>query len=84
LLLVPSNGLRVPHNTISLVLREVCAAIVMELRDELLAPPQNAAELDGVVIGAIDGKHIASASCLHAAASSSCPGNSTWASSSVP
>jgi hypothetical protein len=51
-------GWKVPHNTISLVLREVCAAIIEEFRDELLAPPQ--------------------------AASSSWPGNLTWASPSVP
>jgi hypothetical protein len=37
-------GWRVPHNTISLVLREVCAAIDEEFRDEQLAPPQTAAE----------------------------------------
>ena len=37
-------GWRVPHNTISLVVREVCEAIVEEYRDELLAPPKTAAE----------------------------------------
>jgi hypothetical protein len=64
-------GWRVPYNTISLVLREVCAAIVEEFRDELLAPPQTAVEWRQIsdnwrnswnfphVIGAIDGKHIA-------------------------
>lgn len=53
------------------MLREVCAAIVEEFRDELLAPPQTAAEWRQIsdswmnswdfphVIGAIDGKHIA-------------------------
>ena len=64
-------GWRVPHNTISVVVREVCEAIVEEYRDELLAPPQTAAEWRQIsdnwmnswnfphVIGAIDGKHIA-------------------------
>ena len=64
-------GWRVPHNTISLVVREVCEAIIAEYRDELLAPPQTEAEWRQIsdnwlnrwnfphVIGAIDGKHIA-------------------------
>jgi hypothetical protein len=64
-------GWMVYHNTVSLVLREVCAAIVEEFRDELLAPPQTAAEWRQIsdnwmnssnfphVIGAIDDKHIA-------------------------
>ncbi|XP_050697643.1 putative nuclease HARBI1 [Eriocheir sinensis] len=64
-------GWRVPHNTICIVVREVCEAIVEEFHDELLKPPQNAAEWRTVtndwmsrwnfphVIGAIDGKHIA-------------------------
>ena len=64
-------GWRFPHNTISLVVREVCEAIVEEYRDELLAPPKTAAEWRQIsdnwmnswnfphVIGAIDGKHIA-------------------------
>ncbi|XP_060590666.1 uncharacterized protein LOC132745720 [Ruditapes philippinarum] len=64
-------GWKVPHNTISLVLRVVCAAIVDEFRHGLLAPPQTAAEWRQIsdnwmnswnfphVIGAIDSKHIA-------------------------
>jgi hypothetical protein len=53
------------------VLHEVCAAIVEEFGDELLAPPQTVEELRQIsdnwmnswnfphVIGAIDGKYIA-------------------------
>jgi len=64
-------GWRVPHNTISLVVREVCEAILHEYRVEMLAPPQTPAEWQEIsdnwlnrwnfphVIGAIDGKHIA-------------------------
>lgn len=64
-------GWRVPHNSISVVVREVCEAIIEEYHDELLKPPQNDAEWRTVtnewlskwnfphVIGAIDGKHIA-------------------------
>ena len=64
-------GWRVPHNTISIVVREVCEAIIHEYRDEMLAPPQTAAEWREItdnwlnrwnfphVVGAIDGKHIA-------------------------
>ena len=64
-------GWRVPHNTISLVVREVCVAIIEEYTEELLAPPQTDAEWRQIsdnwlnrwnfphVIGAIDGKHIA-------------------------
>lgn len=62
---------RVPHNTISKVVREVCEAIIAEYREELLKPPQTAAEWRKItdswmnrwnfphVIGAIDGKHVA-------------------------
>ena len=35
-------GWRVPHNTISLVVREVCEAIIAEYHEELLKPPQTA------------------------------------------
>lgn len=64
-------GWRVPHNTISIVVREVCEAIIVEYREELLKPPQTAADWRQItdswmnrwnfphVIGAIDGKHIA-------------------------
>ena len=64
-------GWRMPHNSISVVVREVCEAIVAEYGDELLKPPQTEAEWRTVtnewlsrwnfphVIGAIDGKHIA-------------------------
>ena len=64
-------GWRVPHNTISIVVREVCEAIIHEYRDEMIAPPQTAAEWREItddwlnrwnfphVVGAIDGKHIA-------------------------
>ena len=62
---------RVPHNTISIVVREVCAAIIDVYREEQLKAPQNAADWREItdawmkrwnfphVIGAIDGKHIA-------------------------
>ena len=62
---------RVPHNTISIVVREVCAAIIDVYREEQLQAPQNAADWREItdawmkrwnfphVIGAIDGKHIA-------------------------
>ena len=64
-------GWRMPHNSISVVVREVCEAIVAEYGDELLKPPQTQAEWRTVtdewmsrwnfphVIGAMDGKHIA-------------------------
>ena len=64
-------GWRVPHNTISIVVREVCEAIIHEYRDEMLAPPLTDAEWREItdnwlnrwnfphVVGAIDGKHIA-------------------------
>ncbi|KAG0728663.1 putative nuclease HARBI1 [Chionoecetes opilio] len=64
-------GWRVPHNTISIVVREVCMAIVDEYREELLKPPQNDEDWRQItdnwmrrwnfphVIGAIDGKHVA-------------------------
>lgn len=62
---------RVPHNTISLVVREVCEAIVHEYAHEMLSPPDTEAQWRQLaddwyhrwnfphVIGAIDGKHIA-------------------------
>lgn len=64
-------GWRVPHNTISLVVREVCAAIVDVYREELLKQPQSEEDWQEItdnwfrrwnfphVIGAIDGKHVA-------------------------
>ena len=62
---------RVPHNTISLVVREVCQAIIDVYKDELLKAPQTEEEWKNIsdkwlekwnfphVIGAIDGKHVA-------------------------
>ena len=62
---------RVPHNTISIVVREVCEAIIEEYLDEQLSPPtteQGWLQLANDwyerwnfphVIGAIDGKHVA-------------------------
>lgn len=62
---------RLPPNTISKVVREVCQAIVDAYRDELLTAPQTEEEWRNIsdkwlekwnfphVIGAIDGKHIA-------------------------
>ena len=62
---------RVPHNTISLVVREVCYAILEEYAEEQLSPPtteEGWLELSEAwyrrwnfphVIGAIDGKHVA-------------------------
>ena len=62
---------RVPHNTISLVVREVCAVIVEEYIDEQMSPPTTQAGWLQLandwhqrwnfphVIGAIDGKHVA-------------------------
>ena len=62
---------RVPHNTISIVVREVCEAIIEEYLDEQLSPStteQGRLQLSNDwyerwnfphVIGAIDGKHVA-------------------------
>jgi hypothetical protein len=62
---------RVPHNTISNVVREVCEAIIEEYLDEQMSPPttqEGWLELANDwyqrwnfphVIGAIDGKHVA-------------------------
>ncbi|KAK6188557.1 hypothetical protein SNE40_004712 [Patella caerulea] len=64
-------GWRVPHNTISLIVREVCEAIVHVYREEMLSPPETPEQWQQItddwlnrwnfphVIGAIDGKHIA-------------------------
>ena len=61
---------RVPHNTISKVVREVCAAIILVYTEEQLKPPQNEDDWREIsdawlrrwnfphVVGAIDGKHI--------------------------
>ena len=62
---------RVPANSISIVVREVCVAIIAMYRKEQLKVPKNASEWREItddwlkrwnlphVIGAIDGKHIA-------------------------
>jgi len=62
---------RVPHNTISLVVREVCQAIIDEYLDELMTCPSTPDEWRQVAnqyyqkwnfphtCGSIDGKHIA-------------------------
>ena len=64
-------GWRVPHNTISIIVREVCQAIIEEYADELMPLPTSAddwqAIADGFLkrwnfphtLGAIDGKHVA-------------------------
>ena len=64
-------GWRVPHNTISKVVREVCQAIVDEYTEEQLSMPETEEEWKAIAnawykrwnfphtIGAIDGKHIA-------------------------
>lgn len=64
------QGFRVPHNTISGVIRDVCQAIIDELRDEVLKCPTTAEEWQRVAdgfkrlwnflhaLGALDGKHI--------------------------
>ena len=61
---------RVPHNTISLIVREVCEAIIAEYTEEVLTMPTNAEEWKGVskvfaerwqfynCLGALDGKHV--------------------------
>ena len=62
---------RVPHNTISIVVREVCQAIVDEFMDELMTCPSTVEGWRAIsdswfrrwkfphIIGAIDGKHVA-------------------------
>ena len=62
---------RMPHNTISVIVREVCAAIQAEYMDELLPCPTTPQEWLQVadlyhrrwnfphVLGAVDGKHVA-------------------------
>jgi hypothetical protein len=62
---------RVPHNTISIFVREVCAAIVDEFGEEVVALPTTEPGWRGIseqfstrwnfhhTLGAIDGKHIA-------------------------
>ncbi|XP_060561053.1 uncharacterized protein LOC132720846 [Ruditapes philippinarum] len=62
---------RIPHNTISVIVREVCRAIIDEYVDEVMPLPTTAADwkriLDGFLekwnfphtLGALDGKHIA-------------------------
>ena len=64
-------GWRLPHNTISLVVREVCEAIVEEYLEEQLTPPNTPEGWKELAdqwyerwnfphtIGAIDGKHVA-------------------------
>ena len=64
-------GWRVPHNSISLVVLEVCEAIVHEYAQEMLSPRHTEAQWRQLaddwyhkwnfphVIGAIDGKHVA-------------------------
>lgn len=64
-------GWRVPHNTISVVVREVCQAIIEEYLDELLTFPTTAQAWRDIAdqwfrrwnfphtMGAIDGKHVA-------------------------
>ena len=64
-------GWRVPHNTISLVAREVCNAIIEEYKDEVLACPNTPEGWRSIsdkfygrwnlphTLGALDGKHVA-------------------------
>jgi len=64
-------GFRVPHNTISLIVREVCGAIRDTYKDELMKCPTTPDEWRPIIneftnrwnfphcCGAIDGKHIA-------------------------
>ena len=64
-------GFRVPHNTISIVIREVCQAILAEYAEEVMFCPVTPEEWRPVAeqfrtrwnfphaVGAIDGKHIA-------------------------
>ena len=62
---------RVPHNSISLIVKEVCEAIIAEYQDEVIKFPQNQEEWKEVAkgfsdrwnfhhcCGALDGKHLA-------------------------
>ncbi|XP_062604332.1 putative nuclease HARBI1 [Saccostrea cucullata] len=64
-------GFRVPHNTISLLVREVCESIIVEYADKVIACPTTTNEWQQLaeqfrirwnldhVLGALDGKHIA-------------------------
>ena len=64
-------GFRAAHNTISLLVREVCEAIVAEYAEEVIACPTTAQEWKQIAeqfadkwqfhhtVGALDGKHIA-------------------------
>ena len=63
-------GFRVPHNTISLAVREVCEAIIAKYADEVIQAPTTEAQWRGIAeqfstrwqfhhcLGALDGKHI--------------------------
>ena len=62
---------RVPANTLSVIIREVCNAIIEEYTDELMTPPCDSDEWKAIAdhfmqrwhfphcCGALDGKHIA-------------------------
>ncbi|KAJ8019719.1 Protein ALP1-like [Holothuria leucospilota] len=64
-------GWRVPHNTISLIVREVCRAIIEEYIDEVMPVPTTKAEWRRIAdeyyqkwnfphtCGSLDGKHVA-------------------------
>ncbi len=64
-------GFRVPHNTISILIREVCEAIIEEYADEVIQCPTTDQEWRRIsdqfsrrwqfhhCLGALDGKHIA-------------------------
>ena len=68
---------RVPHNTISVVIREVCQAIQDEYMDELITCPTNSEDWKAIsnhfyqrwnfpnTLGAIDGKHVAIKAPIH-------------------
>ncbi|XP_795502.2 protein ALP1-like [Strongylocentrotus purpuratus] len=65
-----SYGWRVPHNTISLLIPEVCQAIIKEYRDEMMKCPTTPEEWRAIsdkfmekwnfphTCGALDGKHV--------------------------
>ena len=67
----PMNGWRVPHNTISLVVEEVCNAIIDEYKDEVLAclnTPEGSRSISDRfygrwnpqhTLGTLDGKYVA-------------------------